>query len=277
MKKIKIPYEHIKESEHYLLEDGKSFDVEERVPFIQNLETCDLLAVPGSGKTTALMAKLYCLEKHLPFENGSGVLVLSHTNAAIEEIKKNLQPICPKLFQYPNFVETVQSFVNKFLAIPYYVQKIRNKPLSIEADAYNTALQKKIDFYKRGKIYHIILKNPQIFYLARFCVDINGKVILSKNMKGEPLDFKMPKNWIELDKKEILSTITKLKIDLLKDGILHFEDCYFLANKFLKTYSNIKNILRNRFSYVFVDEMQDLDSYQVKIIDDIFLMVKVQQ
>lgn len=269
--KVNIPYQHIKEAESYLLGIGKSFEVEERVPFIKNLETCDLLAVPGSGKTTALMAKLYCLEKHLPFENGSGILVLSHTNAAIEEIKKKLQPICPKLFQYPNFVGTVQSFVNKYLAIPYYVQKIGSKPLRIEADSYNAAIKKKMEFYKRGKIYHIILKNPQIFYSARFFSDLTGKVTLVKNMEGEPLAFKMPKNWNEADKKEILNTITKLKIDLIKEGILHFDDCYFLADKFLKKYSNIKKLLQNRFSYVFVDEMQDLDFHQVKIIDNIFL------
>ena len=39
-------------------------------------------------------------------------------------------------------------------------------------------------------------------------------------MEGEPLDFKIPKIWNESDKKEILNTITKLKIDLIKEGMV---------------------------------------------------------
>ena len=108
-----IRSEHINEAEGLLI-NGNRFDGEERVPFIQNLNSCDLLAVPGSGKTTALLAKLYCLSKYLPFNDGSGILVLSHTNTAVHEIENNLKRHCPILFTYPNFIGTVQSFVNRF-------------------------------------------------------------------------------------------------------------------------------------------------------------------
>lgn len=111
---IKIEDKDIKDAERFLI-DGEEFD-EERREFIFCLDTIDLLAVPGSGKTTALLAKLYCLAKQMPFENNEGILVLSHTNNAVEEIEKVLKPICPQLFSYPNFVGTVQSFANKFIA-----------------------------------------------------------------------------------------------------------------------------------------------------------------
>lgn len=88
-----IKDEHIKHAEEIFIR-GYTFDQEQRVPFIKNLDTCDLLAVPGSGKTTALMAKLYCIAQLMPFEDGSGILVLAHTNAAIEEIEKNLKKYC---------------------------------------------------------------------------------------------------------------------------------------------------------------------------------------
>ena len=67
--KFEIDDKHIKEAENIFI-GGKLFD-EERVNFIKNLETCDLLAVPGSGKTTALIAKLYCLAQKMPFEDGA--------------------------------------------------------------------------------------------------------------------------------------------------------------------------------------------------------------
>ena len=114
---INISNEEIQYAEQLLLPAGKTFDPE-GVAFIRNFKTIDLQAVPGSGKTTALLAKLVVLERKLPFADGSGILVLSHTNAAIDEIKEKIQKHCPKLFSYPNFIGTIQGFVNKFLANP---------------------------------------------------------------------------------------------------------------------------------------------------------------
>src|ERR1700748_2466165 len=81
-------------AEQILLPPGKVFD-DERIVFIKDLGTFDLHAVPGSGKTTALLAKLIALEQNLPFEDGSGILVLSHTNAAVDEIRHKIGHICP--------------------------------------------------------------------------------------------------------------------------------------------------------------------------------------
>ena len=85
-----ITNEDIRYAQKILLPDGKKFD-EEGITFIRNLNTIDLQAVPGSGKTTVLLAKLLILERKLPFADGSGILVLSHTNAAINEIKEKIQ------------------------------------------------------------------------------------------------------------------------------------------------------------------------------------------
>lgn len=109
---------HIAESERLLIGDNH-FD-QERLNFIRSLDSSDLLAVPGSGKTTALQAKLYCLSKVRPYSATGGILVLSHTNAAVNEIKKRLSEVCPNLFEHPNFVGTIQDFVDSYLAIPYY-------------------------------------------------------------------------------------------------------------------------------------------------------------
>src|SRR5690606_28206411 len=79
-------------------------------------DTRDLLAVCGSGKTTALLAKLYCIAQQMHLNDNAGNLVLSHTNHAVEVIEKDLKPICTQLFSYPNFVGTIQSIANKFIA-----------------------------------------------------------------------------------------------------------------------------------------------------------------
>ena len=124
---FKITNNDIKQAERILLPKGKNFG-DQGEAFIENLKTTDLQAVPGSGKTTVLLAKLLILENYLPFHDGSGILVISHTNTAVDEIKNKIGSHCPKLLSYPNFIGTIQRFVNQFLAIPSYKQKHKKQP-----------------------------------------------------------------------------------------------------------------------------------------------------
>jgi len=132
---MQITDNDIKYAESILLEEGEHFD-EQRKTFIKNLETIDLQAVPGSGKTTVLLAKLLILEKYLPFDNGSGILVISHTNTAVDQIADRIGKYCPRLFAYPSFVGTIQSFVDKYLTLPYYCNRYKEKPIRIDNDIY---------------------------------------------------------------------------------------------------------------------------------------------
>ena len=81
-----ITKEDIKNAARLFLHDGAFFD-EERVTFIQNLQIRDLCAVPGSGKTTALQAKIWCLLQHQGKDFNEGILSLSYTNSAVASIK----------------------------------------------------------------------------------------------------------------------------------------------------------------------------------------------
>ena len=64
------------------------FDKERR-EIIKNLDSIDVQAFPGSGKTTALVAKLAILAGKWFFDN-RGICVLSHTDAARDEIEERL-------------------------------------------------------------------------------------------------------------------------------------------------------------------------------------------
>ncbi len=141
---INITDDDIAHAERLLLPEGKTFDAERRA-FINRLDTLDLQAVPGSGKTTALLAKLVILERRLPFDNGFGILVISHTNAAVDEIKRRIGMHCQKLFAYPNYVGTIQSFVDRFLAIPAFVAMFEKRPVRIDHEIYDIAVE---GFYK---------------------------------------------------------------------------------------------------------------------------------
>lgn len=272
---------YIKEAESFLI-DSHKFDLEERIPFIKELNTCDLLAVPGSGKTTALLAKLYCLSKYLPFNNGSGILILSHTNAAVEEIEKKLKPYCPNLFEYPNFVGTVQSFVNKFLAnhacqIKYgsYIAQNDDELYDYETNKFFYSLK----WSKRGqepkhlinKLFGLVNagrsvefqegKEKILDFLKRFHFDINERKLIYFNRTILKYDSKNRPYYIELE---------NWKESLFKKGLLNYKDSFNLADWYIANYSEIKQLLQKRFKYVFIDETQDLEAFQIKIIEKIF-------
>lgn len=249
-------------------------DRNERIDFIKNLKTCDLLAVPGSGKTTALIAKLYCIAQNMPFEDGSGILVLAHTNNAVDEIEKKLKKHCPHLFEYPNFVGTVQSFVNKYLAIPHFTQKNKSKFRVIDDNEYSDIFKNYLR-NKQGSVGYFSNKNPKLFFNARFNISDNGGIFICNNNENKLLEFSIPNTWIksntvEENTNKIYDFIKSTKIKILQKGLLHYDDSYFYAKQYLFSNPNSKSILQKRFKYVFIDEMQDLEEYQIKIIDDIF-------
>lgn len=101
----------------------------EKIAVIKSNDSKDVVACPGSGKTTTLLAKLAILATRMPLEEGKGVCVLTHTNVAIDEIKSKLQSQADVLFNYPNYFGTIQGFVDKYLAIPYF-NSINEIPIS---------------------------------------------------------------------------------------------------------------------------------------------------
>ena len=49
----------------------------------------------------------------MPLENGAGICVLSHTNVAVNEIKNRLSDYADRLLSYPNYIGTIQSFIDR--------------------------------------------------------------------------------------------------------------------------------------------------------------------
>lgn len=313
----------------------------ERIDFIKNLETCDLLAVPGSGKTTALIAKLYCIAQNMPFEDGSGILVLAHTNNSVDEIEKKLKKHCPQLFEYPNFVGTIQSFVNKYLANQACFEKYGSYIRKNEDDLTIEKISKKVYYEKYSKINSLLSRNLKDKHnvlnedflenykfedkksiLNKFkefeFIDKNNQLnsikenynriisnILSKEERKVLFDFNnyikeyepslveyydlikkikynekdecfnseiFPNGW-----KKKLNFTTESGIELKKifeslreEGIFKYFDSFEISSKYITSNINLITILQKRFKYVFIDEMQDLEEYQIKIIDDIF-------
>lgn len=260
---INITDEDIEFAESILLKENQHFDPE-RVSFIKNLNIIDLQAVPGSGKTTALLAKLLILERYMPLEEGCGILVISHTNAAVDEVKERIGKYCPKLFSYPNFIGTIQSFVDTFLAIPFYTNQFNQKPFRIDNEIYDEQVNW---FYANTQNFglkaYLARQNDGVGFLKSIRLTTEGKLISYLN--GTPASFKLKD-----PTKATYKALLNFKLNLLKKGYLHFDDAYTLADFQLEKVPNYTTILQKRFSFVFVDEMQDMDLHQYDLLEKVF-------
>lgn len=84
------------------------------------LNSTDVQACPGSGKTTLVGLKLMLLLENW-HDAYSGICVLTHSNVGIAEILSRVgsDVAGSKLLSYPHFIGTIQDFTNTFLALPY--------------------------------------------------------------------------------------------------------------------------------------------------------------
>jgi len=247
-----------------------SFD-DEHKEFIKCLESKDIQACPGAGKTTSLVAKLDILSNAMPFTDNSGILVLTHTNVAVDEIKKKLGANAQKVLGYPNHVGTFQSFVNKYLAIPMYIKIFGKKPERIDNDSFYLRFQNRFDKVNEYHKNWLQQRADEKFVnILRFIEDLdiredslqyNGKNIITNRSTMF----------------SAIKTIVRIPYSLVQDGYLTYEHCYDLAKKYLDEYSQIIEIFQKRFKYIFVDEAQDTDNRQFHIINTLFIDSIVQR
>lgn len=283
---INVSDEDISYAEKILLPVGKFFDPERR-DFIRNLNTIDLQAVPGSGKTTALLAKLLILERKLPFADGSGVLVISHTNAAIDEIKEKIYKHCPKLFSYPNYVGTIQSFVDNYLAIPLYNNIFKSKLYWIDNETYQNELARLFKIIAWKDAY----EKPTIWFyrrhLAKATAACNGNEALKKQLCNQYVEdevrglyFDFIESSIKNKKHDVLLKdpnnkkfvgLKKIILEVLSKGVMSYDYAYHFGEVYLHAIPTIRELLQKRFSFVFVDEMQDMDVRQYNLLEKIFI------
>lgn len=265
---VKITDSDIAEVEKILLEPGELFDKERR-DVIKCLESKDVLACPGSGKTTALLAKLLIIGSQLPLKDNKGICVLTHTNVAMDKIKGQIGIPRNNLFRYPNHFGTIQSFVDKFLAIPAYTNIFGRRPSVIDNDWYNEKVDRQFRYLMR-EAKHWCHKNERkgFPHTIRFHLK-NSRLTEGINGKELQLDLN------EKTDRTIYDSLLKMKERIMRDGILSFEDAYWLAHKYLSSYPGLAEVFSERFALVFIDEMQDTDTHQIELLNTLFAPTRV--
>lgn len=241
---------------------------------IRYWKSTDISACPGSGKTTVLIAKLKLIADRMPLENGAGICVLSHTNVAVNEIKSKLTEYADRITSYPNFVGTIQSFIDKFITFPY-LKSITNQPLQVVDDIMYAKyiyklLQKEITKYK--KLYNLInmrfdkgeAKYEDIFDFIKDLYLKNGDLYQRGSYKSLAKAGSDSATQYHKAKDELL----------LEHGIFTYKDAYQYGMYVISQRKDLSSLLCKRFCYVFIDEFQDCDQIQREVLSSIFNKTK---
>jgi len=274
---MKIPDHDIERTERLLLPRGCHFS-DERRAFIRCMESRDVVACPGSGKTTALLAKLLILSARMPFADGRGLCVLTHTNVAIDQIKRKADVAAEALFRHPNFFGTIQEFTNRFLAIPAYVARFGQRHIRMDEDLYMACARQCFFEHNLSKNGMIFQQLPKEIKKLSWNDQLPDKIAFFNN-----LQFKFEGNYVHYvrgdtgkrclrgDKKSnSYNDINGAKYGLLEEGYLRYQDAFPLALWYLQQNSRLSDVFAHRFAYVFVDEAQDTNAEQFEMLDTAF-------
>lgn len=241
--------------------EGLSFD-DDRIAILESMQSIDVQACPGSGKTTLIAAKLMLLAKKWSL-SGQGICVLSHTNVAkdeiIERLKQSKTPEAQRLLSYPHFIGTIQEFVGKFLAFPC----LRSNQIDInhvDTDACVELIASKISpatkaYVDRKSQFSNVLYDFDLKY-EDGVLSCNVPTFNGESTSNSYRDLK------------------NVRVELIKNGHLFYRDVFTFAQIALAKNTNLASITQKRFPFVFIDEMQDTQKFQDELLCQIFPLDK---
>lgn len=254
---------------------GCDFD-RDQVAFLKQPSSCDVHAGPGSGKTTLLVAKLAILARSWPHRD-RGLVVLSHTNVARNEIERRLSRDAAgsRLLGYPHFIGTIQAFVDRFLGLPYLRDVrggSRTADFVIDNDVFARVAWRKLCM--RGTT---DLSTARKWLRGKFEHD-HGKALVSALSYAGP-DCTLVSTAGKLAGPESTSylELKVLKDEVSSEGIFRFADLFAFGAASVRARPYLVAALRHRFPWVFVDEMQDTEVLQQELLSTLFQVPCVVQ
>ncbi|MEU6002842.1 UvrD-helicase domain-containing protein [Streptomyces sp. NPDC047197] len=244
-------------------QQGLELSQREQWDFLQSIETLDLQAAPGSGKTSLIGLKLSLLAQGWTSPT-RGICVLSHTNTAKDEITRRLgdTPAGRRLLTFPHFIGTIQTFTNTFLALP----ALRSLGIEIQAidnDAHAEDALWLLDHHPRYRTLKSWTERAydrrDLVAGATYVCDA-GELTVSGPYGPLPLKSTSPS----------AQQLTHLKHQLTHRGRFRYSDMFAIAERHLVRHPEIARATAHRFPFVLLDEMQDTSDLQQHLLDLVF-------
>jgi DNA helicase-2/ATP-dependent DNA helicase PcrA len=234
----------------------KELDVERR-QFLADLSSFDISACPGSGKTTLVVAKILLLSR--TWESRTrGMLMLSHTNVAKNEVAKRFESLGEKLPAdgRPHYIGTIHAFINKFLTTPYLLS-VGIEPRAIDDDIALNVRKQFLGQKLFGLSAFLLRKHTTLEAIRLTEADLDkpfGESLLGVASAGT----------------ESYRSAAHAVRESIKLGYLRHDEIFVFANRYLDLHPEIAAALRHRFPFIMIDEMQDTTTEQAKLLARIF-------
>ncbi|QCH27613.1 ATP-dependent helicase [Clostridium tyrobutyricum] len=218
----------------------KQLDEKQREAVYTEYTNVEVCAPPGSGKTTVIINRVCHLIEDMKVDP-LNIVVITFTKSAAHNMK------------------------NRYLAISKYKDKI---PFfgTFHSLFYKILLEYKHNINIIEEDYSFkIIKNVLKMYLD--CVprqkirEILNDISMLKNKNSSIDNFKS-----KTDKSVFIHCFNSYEKYKLKNNLLDFDDIQLQAKKLFINNENILNRYRKIFKYVLVDEFQDCDELQLKLL-----------
>jgi len=228
---------------------------DEQKVYVQASGKVILNACPGSGKTTTVAHKLYFLIQSWEnsFSIDAGIVCLSFTNVAKNEIAEKFREINGFSLPYPHLISTIDSFVNTYITLPFAhkVNDIGKRYRIIDDIGYlDRIFQSDWQLMKTFKNYLFAFAPSKIDYI------INNSFSWDGHDKSADIEF--------------VKYAKAIKTKQIKMGLLKTSDSAFFAYHVLKKYPRLAKYLAAKFPYLIIDEAQDTSEIQHSILEMLY-------
>ncbi|MEG0570565.1 MAG: ATP-dependent helicase [Oscillospiraceae bacterium] len=213
---------------------------------------CLLLAVPGSGKTTVLVARVANLIfKHKV--DAKKILVLTFSRETVSDIKKRFSLLFPFAIIKNVEILTIHSFCFRLM--------------KRFASCYHRTMPKLISTINNGTFSKQTIRNIYKQLNGDFLTDdsleyINRQISYSKNMMFTEDDYKNQKyevpNFYEL--------FNKYEDFKKQHSLIDFDDMLSISLHILRNFPDILSFYTKKYQYINIDEAQDTTKIQHEII-----------
>lgn len=218
-----------------------------------------VVAGPGAGKTRWLSNHIKnVLTNSERLNKCRNIACITYTNVGVETILKRLGDAIDKVE-----VSTIHSFLYKHVVKPY-IFLIKDEfgldPARIDGHDEIIPTAGILQAWKKEtKQFYLDDNSKLINALSGLCWKFDGKDELQLQFRhvwmGKVGSYNIKKE-----------SIDKYKRMLWERNWLHHEDVLFFSYILLKRHPDILRVLRGKFPYFFIDEFQDTNPIQTKII-----------